>query len=964
MSKIYSVQELARRELALRESHQAAMLGLPTGPQGDEPPPSLSSTMSRSKILQEAVDQAELDRVDLYVRVEQARNLKAADLNGKSDPYAVITVGKAKSKTKTVKKTLDPKWGEVYNFDMDRNMAARYIEVEVYDYDWGPSSADDFLGYISIPLVSLQPGKRQGKWYRLGLRNSKDRSRTIKGHLGEIFIAVETYSNIHYSATSMMQRVRKINELHMPLGTLADGSEIIMPPRETETVEDVAFHVMLRCAADRAIAYCDGVLILTNYRVIFVSNSRLAVPSVGDSSDRQLGDLTTQIPIGNVTSVDLETETSNVSSDGTAKVLRVQTFGGKELIFLFSSSWEGLYQGGAQEYDSPVAAEERGRALSNPEAVKPKEFLKFRQDAKSSIERVPSMVRRNFNRSSMMFPWTQALNASTGDEDPPEIRLHKRLTWHLVNPWALNEFSLEVHRGMITELQAKSASAHQSSSAAEEKTGSGEYGEQVGDLHQMPPSPPSETPEEERSNHPTSETAAASGGDHHLVTTGTGRQPFHEAMQHGWRLFDLDKELKRMGLNNESSWRICNVNQNFEVSATYPRQFVVPTCISDDEVSDAATFRSKGRLPVMVWHHTESKVVMCRCAQPLAGLGGKRNAGDEKLVEAIATAAASEIEFDDRLPIEYSDAASTRARSVTQQGSRSSWLPRRLGSRLASGDESQTKQILVVVDCRPYLSAAGNMFMGKGTESKVAYPNIQVEYLDIPNIHTMRASVDAMEDVCLSSADTTRSQAHGDFVTRLHEVGWLSHIRQVLAAALYVTDLMWCRNLSVLVHCSDGWDRTSQITSLAQLFMDPYYRTISGFLILIEKEWLCYGHKFEERCGRHEKGDKERSPIFRQFIECVALVLHQKPEAFQFNETFLLVLLEHLTSGWFGTFWGDNVKKRLEAGVSRSSLSLWTLIDANRGKFLQPEGAYQPNLYSVIFPVVSPRHTRLWSKLW
>ena len=42
---------------------------------------------------------------------------------------------------------------------------------------------------------------------------------------------------------------------------------------------------------------------------------------------------------------------------------------------------------------------------------------------------------------------------------------------------------------------------------------------------------------------------------------------------------------------------------------------------------------------------------------------------------------------------------------------------------------------------------------------------------------------------------------------------------------------------SVLVHCSDGWDRTAQICAIAELALDPYFRTIEGFLILIEKEW-------------------------------------------------------------------------------------------------------------------------------
>lgn len=76
---------------------------------------------------------------------------------------------------------------------------------------------------------------------------------------------------------------------------------------------------------------------------------------------------------------------------------------------------------------------------------------------------------------------------------------------------------------------------------------------------------------------------------------------------------------------------------------------------------------------------------------------------------------------------------------------------------------------------------------------------------------------------------------------------------------------------SVMVHCSDGWDRTAQLTAIALLLLDPYYRTLRGFQVIIEKEWLSFGHKFAQRIGHGDDrhSDADRSPVFLQFIDCV-----------------------------------------------------------------------------------------------
>lgn len=68
------------------------------------------------------------------------------------------------------------------------------------------------------------------------------------------------------------------------------------------------------------------------------------------------------------------------------------------------------------------------------------------------------------------------------------------------------------------------------------------------------------------------------------------------------------------------------------------------------------------------------------------------------------------------------------------------------------------------------------------------------------------------------------------------------------------------------------------------------------------------------RCGHVAVEDKETSPIFTQFLECVWQVMVQVPTAFQFNEHFLVTLHDHAHSCQFGTFLGNCEKERLEQG--------------------------------------------------
>jgi hypothetical protein len=106
-----------------------------------------------------------------------------------------------------------------------------------------------------------------------------------------------------------------------------------------------------------------------------------------------------------------------------------------------------------------------------------------------------------------------------------------------------------------------------------------------------------------------------------------------------------------------------------------------------------------------------------------------------------------------------------------------------------------------------------------------------------------------------------------------------------------------------------------QVCGLSQLMMDPYYRTMKGFATMIEKEWLMFGHKFDERCGNKHRDnlkDEERSPIFYQFLDCVYQIMCQFPTQFEFNPRFLCELMDEVHACRWRTFMRDCEGKRVE----------------------------------------------------
>lgn len=403
----------------------------------------------------------------------------------------------------------------------------------------------------------------------------------------------------------------------------------------------------------------------------------------------------------------------------------------------------------------------------------------------------------------------------------------------------------------------------------------------------------------------------------------------------------LQKEYRRLGLISRTAkkadspmipgrgkWREY-LNQKLSTIPTYPQYIVIPskTYFPDHELYQAFEFRSKRRIPAVTWRDPTNGTVMMRSSQPLVGVAGNHDVADEKLLD----------------------------------------LYRRLGTTMRDSDDAQ----IAIVDCRALIAARGNYARGGGFENMNRYKNCEMRFLNIDNIHAMRSSITKVAMLCATNVVQSSGMEEGgdeDWLVNLSATKWLRHVHRVLAGSVAVARMLHVENKSVLVHCSDGWDRTSQVCALAELILDPHYRTLKGFATLVQKDWCAFGHKFHDRIGHGQEPElnddaaqffatKECSPVFLQFVECVWQILRQIPNAFEFNKEYLLFLVDAVYSCEFGNFLCNNERERDMLNLASSTYSVWDHIDT--WKFMFVNENYERE-EQAIWPSSSLRHLVFW----
>ena len=359
-------------------------------------------------------------------------------------------------------------------------------------------------------------------------------------------------------------------------------------------------------------------------------------------------------------------------------------------------------------------------------------------------------------------------------------------------------------------------------------------------------------------------------------------------------------------------------NRYFKISHTYPPLLLVPSKISDQSVVASSKFRTKERVPVITYYYAKTKTLLSRSSQSKPGITQTRSPEDELLLRYLGNP-----DFNEAL------------------------------------DTGYPQPDLHIYDARPYLNAVANKVNGKGYEDTKCYRNCEIFFMAIDNIHHVRDAHRKLLNLCNSS-----EAANNKWYSQLEATNWLDLMSYILAAASKVTkSLREGRNC--LVHCSDGWDRTAQLLSLAQIMLDPYFRTIDGFEVLIMKDWVSFGHQFNLRMGHGNKNDRDdqRSPIFIQFLDCVHQLMNQYPFAFEFNHTFLYDLCYHAHSCQFGTFLCNTYQEVIQYQLETRTISIWSFLNSQKERYINPFfDSVSQHSELILRPSSHLKYLRLWEE--
>ncbi|XP_076861300.1 myotubularin-related protein 5 isoform X3 [Brachyhypopomus gauderio] len=309
--------------------------------------------------------------------------------------------------------------------------------------------------------------------------------------------------------------------------------------------------------------------------------------------------------------------------------------------------------------------------------------------------------------------------------------------------------------------------------------------------------------------------------------------------------------------------------------------------------------------------------------------------------------------------------------SIRGSGRLSAYNPD-VGNRLAGKESPQANgspsDPLFLRQQHAYLYIIGDKSQIKGGKQD-PLQQWEVVPIEVCDVRQVKNSFKKLMKACVPSSPST--DPNMSFHRCLEDSEWMNLLHRVLQVSVLVVELL-ATGSSVMVSLEDGWDVTTQVVSLVQLLSDPYYRTFDGFRLLVEKEWLSFGHRFSHRGAQTLAGQGSGiTPVFLQFLDCVHQIHLQFPMEFEFSQYYLKFLAYHYVSNRFRTFLLDSDYERIELGVlyeekgerrnPQVCKSVWDYIDRLHKKTpIFYNYMYSPEEEEVLKPYTFISNLKVW----